>query len=60
MIIDDFKRNEANEVIAICGKKEIPLNAEYIAEFKPQVGDEIVQNEPVVEAPAEAVEPEVK
>jgi hypothetical protein len=54
MIIDDFKRNEANEVVAICGKKEVVLTAEYIATHKPQVGDEIVKEEPVVEAPAEA------
>ena len=55
MIIDDFKRDEDNNVIAICGKKEVPLSSEYIAINKPQVGDEIVKAEPVVEAstPAE-------
>jgi len=55
MIIDDFKRDEDNNVIAICGKKEVPLSFEYIAINKPQVGDEIVKAEPVVEtsAPAE-------
>jgi len=55
MIIDDFKRDEDNNVIAICGKKEVPLSSEYITINKPQVGDEIVKAEPVVEtsAPAE-------
>ena len=56
MIIDDFKRNEANEVVAICGEKEVILPAEYVAKHKPDVGHEIVEEEPSaeVEAPAEA------
>jgi hypothetical protein len=56
MIIDDFKRDEENQVIAICGKKQVPLTAEYIAAHKPQIGDEIVKEEPVVEASAPAAE----
>ena len=54
MIIDDFIRNEENQVVAICGKKQVVLTAEYIAINKPQVGDEIVKEEPVVEAEAPA------
>ena len=56
MIIDDFKRNEANEVVAICGEKEVILPAEYVAKHKPDVGHEIVEAElsAEVEAPAEA------
>jgi hypothetical protein len=54
MIIDDFKRDEDNNVIAICGKKEVPLSSEYIAINKPQVGDEIVKEEPVAKASAPA------
>ena len=53
MIIDDFVRDEQNEVWAICGDQKIHLDAAYIAANKPQVGDEIAQAEP------EAVEPEV-
>jgi hypothetical protein len=53
MIIDDFIRNEENQVVAICGKKQVVLTAEYIATHKPQIGDEIVKEEPVVETPAE-------
>ena len=51
MIIDDFKRNEANEVVAICGEKEIVLSAEYIAAHKPQIGDELIIEEPKAEEP---------
>jgi hypothetical protein len=58
MIIDDFIRNEEGQVVAICGKKQVVLTAQYIATYKPQVGDEIVKEEPVVQAavetPAEA------
>ncbi len=53
MIIDDFIRNEENEVVAICGKKQMVLTTEYITTFKPQIGDEIVKEEPVVETPVE-------
>jgi len=49
MIIDDFKRDEQDQVVAICGEVEIHLSAEYIAEHKPQIGDELVFQEPVVE-----------
>lgn len=56
MIIDDFKRNEANEVVAVCGTEEVVLSAAYIAEFKPQVGDELVVQEPKVEETAEKSE----
>jgi hypothetical protein len=49
MIIDEFKRDEDNEVIAICGDVEIPLTAEYIAKHKPQIGEELVFEEPTVE-----------
>jgi hypothetical protein len=49
MKIDDFIRNEQNEVVAICGDQQIVLSAEYVEANKPQIGDEIV-----AEAPAEA------
>jgi hypothetical protein len=54
MIIDDFIRNEENQVVAICGETQVVLTAEYIAINKPQIGDEIVKEEPVVEAEAPA------
>jgi hypothetical protein len=54
MIIDDFKRNEFNQIVAICGKKEIILSDDYVAKHKPDVGHEIVKEEPVVEAEAPA------
>jgi hypothetical protein len=49
MIIDDFTRDEDNQIWAICGADKVHLSAEYIAAHKPQVGDEIVQEEPKVE-----------
>jgi hypothetical protein len=57
MIIDDFIRNEENQVVAICGKKQVVLTTEYIATHKPQIGDEIVKEEPVVETTVEATAP---
>jgi hypothetical protein len=52
MKIDDFTRNEQNEVVAICGDQQIVLSAEYIETNKPQVGDDIVET-PAEEAPKE-------
>jgi hypothetical protein len=49
MFIDSFKRDEDNEVIAICGDVEIPLTAAYIVANKPQIGDELIFDEPTVE-----------
>jgi hypothetical protein len=49
MIIDDFKRDEQDQVVAICGETQTVLTAEYIATYKPQIGDELVVQEPVVE-----------
>ena len=58
MIIDDIVRDEQNEIWAICGADKVHLSAEYVAAHKPQVGDELVQEEPKVEeAPAEATAP---
>lgn len=54
MIIDDIIRDEQNEIWALSGKKKVHLSAEYVTTHKPQVGDELVQEEPKVEeAPAE-------
>ena len=57
MIIDDIIRDEQNEIWAICGADKVHLSAEYVAAHKPQVGDELVQEEPKVkETPAETKE----
>ena len=44
MKIADFKRDEANQIIAI-GEDgaEVVLSSEYVAANKPQVGDEIAE-----------------
>lgn len=51
MIIDDIIRDEQNEIWAICGEDKFHLSAEYVAAHKPQVGDELVQDEPKTETP---------
>jgi hypothetical protein len=56
MIIEEFVRDEANEIYAVVAGEKIHLTAEYVAIHKPQVGDTLVEQtvEPVVEeAPAE-------
>jgi len=54
MKIDDFIRNEQNEVVAICGDQQVVLSAEYVEANKPQVGDEIATDAPA-EIAAEVV-----
>jgi hypothetical protein len=49
MVIDDFTRDENNEIYAICGDDKVHLSAEYIALNKPQVGDDIIEEPPVTE-----------
>ncbi|UOF77692.1 hypothetical protein [Caudoviricetes sp.] len=56
MKIDDFARNEQNEVVAICGDKQVVLSADYIAANKPQVGDEIESPAEEAESPVEKTE----
>jgi hypothetical protein len=62
MIIDDFVRDEQNEVWAICGDQKVHLDASYLAINKPQIGDEIAQAEPMIEAEpvVETIEPAVE
>lgn len=53
MLITDFKRNEANEVVAIVDDKEFVLSAAYVAEHKPQIGDELIVDEPAEDSVTE-------
>ena len=47
MKIVDFKRDENNCVVAILDDdSEKALSAEYVAQNKPQIGDEIIEDEP--------------
>ena len=46
MIIDAFIRDEQQNVIAICGDQQILLTWDYVVKHKPQVGDEIIEDEP--------------
>ena len=55
MIIEEFVRDEANEIYAIVAGEKIHLTAEYVVAHKPQVGDTLVNS--TVETPVEVVEP---
>ena len=51
MIIEEFVRDEANEIYAIVAGEKIHLTADYVVVHKPQIGDTLVE---------ETVEVEVK
>ena len=52
MIIEEFVRDEANEIFAIVAGEKIHLTAEYVATHKPQIGDTLVETAQPVEAVA--------
>lgn len=54
MIIEEFVRDEANEIYAVVAGEKIHLTAEYVVAHKPQVGDTLVNS--TVETPVEVVE----
>jgi hypothetical protein len=43
MIIEEFVRDEANEIFAIVAGEKIHLTTEYVATHKPQIGDTLVE-----------------
>ena len=53
MIIEEFVRDEANEIYAVVAGEKIHLTAEYVATHKPQIGDTLVETAPVEEAKTE-------
>jgi hypothetical protein len=55
MIIEEFVRDEANEIYAVVAGEKIHLTTEYVVTHKPQVGDTLVEStiEPVEEAKTE-------
>ena len=52
MIIEEFVRDEANEIYAVVAGEKIHLTTEYVVTHKPQVGDTLVEStiEPVEKA----------
>jgi hypothetical protein len=52
MIIEEFVRDEANEIYAVVAGEKIHLTNEYVVSHKPQIGDTLVEStiEPVEEA----------
>lgn len=43
MIIEEFVRDEANEIFAVVAGEKIHLTNEYVVKHKPQVGDTLVE-----------------
>ena len=43
MIIEDFIRDEANEIYAVVAGEKIHLTTEYVVAHKPQIGDTLVE-----------------
>lgn len=56
MIIEDFVRDEANEIYAVVAGEKIHLTAEYVVAHKPQIGDTLVEES--VETPTEEAKTE--
>lgn len=56
MIIEEFVRDEANEIYAVVAGEKIHLTAEYVATHKPQIGDTLVEE--TVENPTEEAKTE--
>ena len=52
MIIEEFVRDEANEIYAVVAGEKIHLTTEYVVTHKPQIGDTLVE-ETVEEAKTE-------
>jgi len=52
MIIEDFVRDEANEIYAVVAGEKIHLTTEYVVTHKPPIGDTLVE-ETVEEAKTE-------
>ena len=56
MIIEDFVRDEANEIYAVVAGEKIHLTTEYVVAHKPQIGDTLVEE--TVETPTEEAKTE--
>lgn len=55
MIIEEFVRDEANEIYAVVAGEKVHLTAEYVSMHKPQIGDTLVEvavEETATEEPA--------
>jgi hypothetical protein len=53
MIIEDFVRDEANEIYAVVAGEKIYLTNDYVVAHKPQIGDTLVDDTVVDEEPVE-------
>ena len=53
MIIEEFVRDEANEIFAVVAGEKIHLTNEYVVAHKPQIGDTLVEEAPAEEPKTE-------
>jgi len=53
MIIEEFVRDEANEIYAVVAGEKIHLTNDYVVAHKPQIGDTLVEETVEVEVPVE-------
>jgi hypothetical protein len=51
MIIEEFVRDEANEIFAVVAGEKIHLTTEYVVAHKPQIGDTLVEETIEEQAP---------
>lgn len=58
MIIEDFVRDEANEIYAVVAGKKIHLTADYVVAHKPQIGDTLIEQAIEIEPPVEEAKTE--
>ena len=58
MIIEEFVRDEANEIYAVVAGEKIHLTTEYVAIHKPQIGDTLVESTAPVDAPVKEAKTE--
>ena len=56
MIIEEFVRDEANEIYAVVAGEKIHLTTEYVVKHKPQVGDTLVEED--IQTPTEETKTE--
>jgi hypothetical protein len=54
MIIEEFVRDEDNEIYAVVAGEKIHLTNDYVVAHKPQIGDTLVEEIVEIEVPVKA------
>lgn len=58
MIIEEFVRDEANEIYAVVAGEKIHLTTDYVVAHKPQIGDTLIEQAIEIETPVEEAKTE--